>query len=50
MAAWESLAASTSTFQPGFAAASGCFSIQVANPSFSHKSSHQRIVTRSPNH
>ncbi len=32
--------------------ASACASVpaQVANDSFSHRSSHQRIVTRSPNH
>ena len=32
--------------------ASACAAVpaQVANDSFSHRSSHQRIVTRSPNH
>ena len=36
----------------GYSVASACASTlaKVANDSFSHRSSHQRMVTRSPNH
>ena len=45
-----SAASSTDVFHSGLRVASGRFSIQVANPSLSQRSSHQRIVTRLPNH
>ena len=43
-------ASSCGMFHSGCIAATGLFSIHVANPSFSQMLSHHCIVTRSPNH
>ena len=50
IAFWFDFTSSSSMCHSDFHAFNGLLAIQVANPSFSQMSSHQRIVTRSPNH
>src|SRR6266704_105593 len=47
---WADAASSSSSRHSGCHASIGLRSIHVANPSFSHMSSHHAAVTRSPNH